>query len=777
MMPSSFRRWIWMGLVAAMAACDTGGPPGLGRDVRRDLERGRAIAARWILQGRDVQETPADVTLALSYLERHRLGLGSPFRLIDIAMADPRFVPDLRRDVSWALLARTLDGDGYEIDYAALDRAAPAAAGGAWSGAGALHLELIRGAIKQASDPRAGELAIRLAYALAAAEGTVDSRAPELAARTAALLRDREMARTDALQLLRTAQAMDADPLALVGRWRAERRFSVETPALAALSPEAELTALELAPRLARGVRDLELRVASGAGIATQPVASLLGPPAARRLAALADSFNMPPQAPIAVAVATHRRDLVGGGALGELARTRRERFIRSSVTEERFAAEYALVLDGAPGAAPAATALAAAVAMRAYAQEPVWFPGLPAPSTRDLQERYGLADVRFGKDVPTAWRPYYRRMIDLALADLRRVLPALDLRGLVLAIDGGGRLRGTTLALHDPRTRRVILPPASAAGTIAHEIAHDLDWQVALRRYRVRGDYASDRAARLPNDRLAMRMQELAAASLDPGEAENGSGHARRPAEIFARNVDWFVAVSLAADGRSNGYLTSIQDDLLTGYGTARSPDITGTSGETLVTILDEVAPLYPATRDWFLKSYGLNRALTPYDLARRVLQAPEGKSAGEEFEGPLAPVTMAAMRLGPVQVAREAGFAAIDAWLCRAPGAAYNPRLESARRNLVIEAAAARARGSALAYAYSVGTEAGRRRVARALYGPAWPDATVDSAIADILAPLPAIAAALVGGSAPDSAPRIDLFAPPGRCAAAPFRLTADN
>jgi hypothetical protein len=414
---------------------------------------------------------------------------------------------------------------------------------------------------------------------------------------------------------------------------------------------------------------------------------------------------------------------------------------------------------------------------MRAYAQEPVWFPGSPAPSARDLQERYGLGDVRFGTEIPASWRPYYRRMVDLALADLRRVLPALDLRGLVVAVDGGGRLRGTTLALHDPRTRRVILPPASAAGTIAHEIAHDLDWQVALRRYRVRGDYASDRATRVPNDRLAMRMQELAAAALEAVEADNASGHARRPAEIFARNVDWFVAVSLAADGRSNGYLTSIQDDVLTGYGTARSPDITGAAGETLVTILDEVAPLYPATREWFLKSYGLNRALTPYDLARRVLHAPEGRADGEELEGPLAPVTMAAMRLGPVQAARNAGFDAIDAWLCRAPGAAYNPRLEAARRNLVVTAAAARARGSALNYAESVGGEAGRRYVARALYGPAWPSAEIDSATTDVLEPLPAIAAALVGGSAPDSAPRIDLFAPPGRCATAPFRIGAGS
>jgi hypothetical protein len=139
-----------------------------------------------------------------------------------------------------------------------------------------------------------------------------------------------------------------------------------------------------------------------------------------------------------------------------------------------------------------------------------------------------------------------------------------------------------------------------------------------------VRGDYASDRATRNRRDALAIRLQDLAGGSLEPaGAGEPNSAHARRPAEVFARNVDWFVAVSLAAEGRMNGYLSSVQDDILTGYGTVRPPDITGTAGTALVSILDQVAPLYPATREWFLKSYGVDRSLTPYDLARRVLEA----------------------------------------------------------------------------------------------------------------------------------------------------------
>src|SRR5690606_34142804 len=308
--------------------------------------------------------------------------------------------------------------------------------------------------------------------------------------------------------------------------------------------------------------------------------------------------------------------------------------------------------------------------------QEPVWFPGFGGPSTRELQERYGLASVRFGESVPAEWRPYYRRMLDIALADLYRVLPALDLKGLniVFSEEEG---KEATLAMHDPRARRLLLPPSTAAGTIAHEVAHDLDWQVALRRYNVRGDYATDRASRSRGDRLALRLQDLANASLDPaGLDERTSAHARRPAEVFARNIDWFVAVSLAAEGRINGYLTSVQDDILTGYGTVRPPDITGTAGRALVNILDEVAPLYPATREWFLKSYGPQRSLTPYDLVRRVLESAPASTPEPEYAQPLELGASSALAVAfePVQEAREVGIKAIESWICRTPGAAYD-------------------------------------------------------------------------------------------------------
>ena len=175
-----------------------------------------------------------------------------------------------------------------------------------------------------------------------------------------------------------------------------------------------------------------------------------------------------------------------------------RERFARHAVSEEGFTAEYASLARNASPAITGRIALAVAVALRGYAQEPVWFAGFPAPTADQLEAAWGL--------------------------EIRDIL-------------------------------------------------------------------------------------------------HSGPDHSRRPAEIFARSIEWFVAVTLAEQGRSNGYLTSIQDDVLTGYGSARPPDANGIAGTALVDVLDEVAPLDPANRNRYLARYGHPHRLTPYQQARHEL------------------------------------------------------------------------------------------------------------------------------------------------------------
>jgi hypothetical protein len=777
---------------ALFGGCDSMTRAGVGPDARRELAFGRDAAAAWLVAGRVAaleaeaaraagRAPPADAVsletaVATGYLERLRLGFGSPFRLIDYALRDPRLDEDARRRVAWALLARVIDGAAYQLDPAALDRI-----GLAWQetapGTGHHHVRIIENAVRESRDPRGGELAVRLGYALAATEGSLSERAPSIAAKAASLVRDRAIAREDALRLLRAAEQAHLDPLELLVRWRAERRFEVERPPLVAMHAEVEREAMEVAPRLAQALRGLTPKL-EGVDRHVGPPAplSLLSPPVAERLRAAADSLNMPPQTPVALAMRMYRKEMLDQPRLGDGERDRRERMADAALSEERFAADYAQLRAAGPrDLAPQLAALWAAVALRAYGQEPVWYPGSGGPSNREMEERFGLASVRFADEIPSEWRPYYRRMLESALVDLYRVLPALDLKGLQIYFGETGSPE-SSLALHDPRTRRIILPPATGAGTLAHEVAHDLDWQVARRKYRVRGDYASDYAVRQQQDRLATWVNTLSVASLDgiPTAGHHSDAHWRRPAEVFARNMDWFVAVSLGAEGRMNGYLSSVQDDVLTGYGTVRPPDVTGAAGSALLTILDEVAPVYPATRDAFLRTYGTERSLTPMDLVRRVIEA---QSAGAARTAPdpmqIAGALSLVAPLREVEHGLRRGTAAIDEWICRAPGAAYSGPLEAARRQLVVEAAGARARGIALQQARDVAGRPGERWLARRMYGPTWSDRELDPALAELIEPLVGAARDVARGDVPAASQTFGLAAPPSYCAAMPLRL----
>ncbi len=665
----------------------------VGPEIAGELRDGRTYATSLITGARDA--SPATISpstaIALGYLERHRLGLGSPFRLIDYALRDPRLDDSTRRSVAWALLARTIDGDGAAVEAAALDSLdAPVPLGTPISGKA--HLELVEKAVRDAHDPRAGELAVRLAYAFAAAEHRVRASAPLTAASAAALVRDRELAREDARDLLRDAWVRGEDPLSLLVNWRVMRRFRVEQPTMGPLPQASELEAMELAPRLASRIAQLGKDGSpddSEASSDENP--SLLGG-AAWRLAQVAHATDAPPQTPVVVSLASGRGQLLGSSLLSRAERKARARFVERTSNEEELAAEHALVMSAAPGESVARTTLSAAVALRAYAQETPWFQGDGGPTARELFDTYGLASVVFDPGTREAWKPYYLTMLATALRDLERVVPSLDLTGLHVRF-GESPMHDLALALHDPRQRTIYLPLATSAGTIAHEIAHDIDWQAARTRYAVRGDYATDLALRdKRRTRLAASLRGLRAAS--PIAAEDGlAGAARsaRPTEVFARGLDWFVAVSLAHEGRIDGYLSSVQDDLLTGYVTVTPPDVTGQAGSALVGVLDDVAPPGPGLRDWFLTRYGPQRSLTPYDLVRRVLEAPLDSEPAADTGS----VETLERLVRPVARARDEVLGLVDAGSCR-PGEARDDReIVEARRHLVEFAAKARATG----------------------------------------------------------------------------------
>src|SRR2546423_7297342 len=143
--------------------------PEMSGDAAAHMRRAAAYYDSVVVLAR-VARVPAHAdsvtTIALGYLERLRLGLGSPFRLVDFALSDPRLDDSTRSRVAWAILARLRRGDAYVIDSAV------ASAFGS-TVRGADQLALIHRTIESARDPRAGELTVRLAFALAAGEQTV----------------------------------------------------------------------------------------------------------------------------------------------------------------------------------------------------------------------------------------------------------------------------------------------------------------------------------------------------------------------------------------------------------------------------------------------------------------------------------------------------------------------------------------------------------------------------------------------------------------------------
>jgi hypothetical protein len=709
------------GALVVLSACADVQPQPV--NAGREMDRARRHADALVRQAAGNPVT-VDEAVALGYLERLRLGLGSPFRLVELALTDPRLPEHERSRVAWALLARAQDGRSYEIDPAALDGLAPT---GSAPGAGAAHLALIDETMRDAADPAAAELALRLAYAAAAAEGTVSPAALRRAAKAALLLHDRRTAREDVGRLLAQARQEHLSPLEMLPAWRGARRFRVEAPTLRRHDARTEQDAAGMVPQLMVRIRLAEAVSPEARAVhQTAWVETLLSPWAAATLG-IATEGTYPPLAPLVTAVAGYRGALAGSAASvlwGEAGR----RLAAAGTEEEFVAARAELVAGAADPWIPARAALTAAVAMRPYAQEPVWHPGFPAPAEREVTARFGLASIRFDDDVPTAWRGYHLRMIEHALGDLQLVFPGVSLKGLAIRIGAHGR--ADALATHSPRTRTITLPVESGAGTIAHEVAHDLDWQAALARYRVRGDYRTDRALRSGRDPMAAALRDLTAAAGDSGT------FATRPAELFARSVDWLVAGSLARRGRMNGYLTAAIDDVLPGYGAALPPAPGGRMGEAVLRIVSEIAAINTKDEAWYLKRHGTGAGPAAWDLVRLVLEAPLPAVQPVAEADPHSLRALLGGQPPPSPVSQLPAAAA--GRLC----VSFAERPDAAdvewRTRLAALFLAARARGEALEQAQSLAGGSGRSWMKGRLYGPGWTAVPMDSATAEILEPI---------------------------------------
>lgn len=668
-----------------------------GESYVRDLPRATADE----LSDQDV--------IALGYLERSRLGLGSPFRVIDYALRDPSLDLDTRERLAYGILALTLREESYQVDPAVLNSVeffglptSPAAAPG--------QLALINRTIRSASSPAGGERAVRLGYRIAESERSISRVPHSVIAQVAALVADRVRSAEDARSLLREAGRSGADPLGMLQAWRRTLRFSVESPSRVPLHVSEEAAVARTAPQFARALDALALRIATSgravtrAGDRRDARIGYLPDGAGARLLTLSTQRAYPPQAPVAVGVSVMRKTLDGSSDLTAEQGAARAAFISLAYNEERLVAASAVLreADSLAIARLPLVNLQVSSLLRAWGQEEPWFPGDPGPAARELIARFGLAAIEFDGAVPDEWRPYALRTLGRALSDLQRVMPTASVRGLRIHFGPIPRER-VALALHDPRTRTLYLPLESGAGTIGHEIAHDLDWQLARQRYGLRGGYATDLSVRAGRgDRIAASLENLEAAFRRPGTDTLIDSHDTRPAEVFARGSDWFLSAALAREGRTGGYLSSFQDPALTGYGSTRGPDIGGAAVPALLTIYDAIAPVTDDIRTWAHAELGPSRMLSPTELAAAVLYAGHGRPPEE--------------RLAAIAAARDRSLSSVNAETCRFSSTEAMRQLAIAQRALVLGSAASAARGAAIDAVRELGAAAlgsGDRRV----------------------------------------------------------------
>ncbi len=484
-------------------------------------------------ESRSTAALRADALQAL-YLARVESGVGSPFHAVEAALRDPWLPDSIRANLASAMLAEVLTIAPTAVSEYALDKFAAA---------------LIDSVVRSHSEPRRGEEVVRIAFELAAASGAVSRSEATVAADVAAIARDAVYARRDVARLVTAAHQSGLSPLELLPQWREERRFDGERPIV---YPIEWASSRELVGDATRLFELLDARVGKagggGANLDSALHRMLVADFAVRHSARqVARDRNAPPSPAIAQVMPTVAPAIL----------------TPTATNEEELAAVWLSLTSLQPTERMSwARAVAAAgVRLRTNAQERVWFAGDQAPKAGDVQQRHGLSAITFASSIRPSWREYALLSLDRALVDARRVLPDLDLRGLRIHVGLKAEWPARAMALHDPESRTIYFPLGTAPGVLAHELGHDLDWQVARTVFGEQGIYATDGTARRASPILAAPVERLTSASALSGLAPTRHTLNARPTEILARHVDWIVAAALASMGRSNGFLSTVQD------------------------------------------------------------------------------------------------------------------------------------------------------------------------------------------------------------------------
>ncbi|HZG43346.1 MAG TPA: hypothetical protein VEY93_10320, partial [Longimicrobium sp.] len=195
-----------------------------------------------------------------------------------------------------------------------------------------------------------------------------------------------------------------------------------------------------------------------------------------------------------------------------------------------------------------------------------------------------------------------------------------------------------------------------------------------------------------------------------------------KRPAETFARLLDGYVTATLAARGRSNGYLSSYQDEVLAGHGTAVPPDARGRVLSVFRPLLMEASPLPIPLQSEFEALWGPRPALGPLGMVAEVAAAGGLSSTASRPDRWRSLADLEAFpdaaraRIARVRRTRDELLAEREAMICAHPFLSLGADGERDVHALVHRAAGSRMRGIITQELRSLGIDADPRSAAAA-------------------------------------------------------------
>jgi hypothetical protein len=175
------------------------------------------------------------------------------------------------------------------------------------------------------------------------------------------------------------------------------------------------------------------------------------------------------------------------------------------------------------------------------------------------------------------------------------------------------------------------------------------------------------------------------------------------------------------------NGYLSAVQDEMLTGYASATAPRSGSIEGDATLDALRAIANIDPTLLSWYDESYGIRRHLSVASAVRRVLVAPLGRL---DVRGSSTTFDAFAASNQMLHASPEASAG----WSCLLDSPTMRDREASGVREAMQVAAEARARGLVRRWGeYARGVPDAAWRF-RALGGAPWATTVMDSTVREV-------------------------------------------